>query len=61
MTETDVSRAEALKAFAERTPHAPLDEVEATFDAWMRFGALDFKWDEVGRLRVLLCSPRRRQ
>jgi hypothetical protein len=58
---TEISRAEALQAFAERHPGRPADEVEEIFSQRLQADCLDFERRPDGRWRVVLCSPRRRQ
>ena len=61
MTVTEISRQEALRAFAERSPSLSPSELEEVFSQWLAADALDFQRDESGRWRVVLRSPRTRQ
>jgi hypothetical protein len=56
-----INRIEALTAFAARHPNLSIMEVEPIFDQWLECGALDFRRDESGQWRVILCSPGRKQ
>ena len=57
---TEISRQEALAAFAERHPGLPLQEVQGILDQWLECGCVDFRCDEDGQWHVRLCSPRRK-
>ena len=57
---TEISRAEALAAFAERHPTLAPDELEDVFSQWLAADALDFRRDESGKWRVVLRGPRRK-
>ena len=56
---TEISRQEALAAFAERHPTLAPDVLEETFSQWLAADCLDFAFQD-GRWRVVLRSPRRR-
>jgi len=57
----EISRQEALQAFAERHPALLPHEVEDIFSQYLAADCLDFRRDETGKWRVVLRSPRRRQ
>ena len=55
----EISRQEAIAAFAERHPTLLPSELEEVFHEWLQADALDFVFQD-GRWRVVLRSPRRR-
>lgn len=58
---SEISREEALAAFAKRTPGASPADVEQIFDQWLDAGCLDFARAAGGRLLVRLMERRTRQ
>ena len=58
---SEITRQEALTAFAERHPSLSPSELEEIFSEWLQADCLDFERGSDGRWRVVLCSPRRRQ
>jgi hypothetical protein len=57
----EITRAQAIAAFAERHPSLPPDELEDLFHAWMQADCLDFVRGANGQWQVRLRSPRRKQ
>jgi hypothetical protein len=61
LSSAEVSREEAVRVFAQRSPGLSLAEVEEVFDQWLDCGCLDFFREADGSLRIALTTPKRRQ
>jgi hypothetical protein len=61
LSSTEISREEAVRVFAQRSPGLSLAEVGEVFDLWLDCGCLDFSRNADGKLWISLIEPRKRQ